>query len=48
MARDGGNRSRGLDGRVPPEMEAELGILAVYTEQHPLDCLGLSTTMLMR
>ena len=40
MARDGHNCVRSLDGGVAKEVQKELGILAIYLQQHPLDYLG--------
>jgi hypothetical protein len=46
MAGNGGDRSRGVAGRIPKEVQKELGILAVSLEQCFMDCVGLKRSSL--
>ena len=42
MARDVGNRDRGMVGCIPEKVQKELGILVIPVKQYSLDCLGLA------
>ena len=42
MAGYGGHRGGCLDGRLPKEVQAQLGLLVISTEQCAVDRLGLA------
>lgn len=42
MAGNAGHRGGGMDGRLPKEVQAQLGLLVISIEQCAVDRLGLA------